>query len=249
VGHRQRTILRHHAVQAHSRHVFHDQEMQIARLLGIVSEGDVRMRQPGQRPCLLTKALDEIRMIGEAFVQHFQGDDAIQDAMDRLVDDAHAAFAEHSQDAIAWMTRESIGDGGENRHWRIRSRGGLRCGGSAQQGHERIFGQIIDAAAALRAIGQVAFDLLARGRGELAGVESRQVGQTRMCGVGFVHATRPPINGTPDIIFQFQPPASVRVRRIVLDSQFSRQFLSQSRDDLSLGEWRWKSGHSLFEHA
>ncbi len=107
---RQRTPLRHQAIETRPLHVFHDEKRHVARFVGVMGQNDVRVYQTSGGPRLLAETLDEAGTIEVAPVRHLEGDDAVHQAMHRFVDDAHAAKAERLQDAVARMVRQRGGN-------------------------------------------------------------------------------------------------------------------------------------------
>src|SRR5205085_11733542 len=79
-------------------HELHDEVMEFSSLAEIVDRYDVRMHEPGQRPCFTVDSFGKSGGAGHTRRQDFQGDEAIQSALAGLIDRAHAAFADQGND-------------------------------------------------------------------------------------------------------------------------------------------------------
>src|SRR5262245_514061 len=99
----ERPMLLDKAIQTLPFDVLHYQEVGVAGLLGVESRDDVRMREPGSGHDLAVKALDSQRPAQQPGMNDLQGDEPIHDQVARLVDRAHAPFAEPFKQMIAGM--------------------------------------------------------------------------------------------------------------------------------------------------
>ncbi len=79
-------------------HVLHDDVVQAAGFAEVVNVDDVWVIELRERAGFAAEARDEVRRERIDRRQDFQGDDAVEVPLARLVDDAHAAAPEHFQD-------------------------------------------------------------------------------------------------------------------------------------------------------
>lgn len=75
----------------------HEQKVESARLAKIVHANDVRMIQRGEGMRLFFKTDRELGIVRTLGCQQFQGDEAVEGFLPRLVDDPHAAATEAFQ--------------------------------------------------------------------------------------------------------------------------------------------------------
>jgi hypothetical protein len=133
--HRQRTLRGDDPVQRDARDVLHDQEVRLAGLLGVVGGHDVRVGQAGRGPDLLAEAAHRLGPAHQRGVDDLEGDQAVHQAVPRLVDRAHAARAQARQDLVARVVRQG---GRDRRRGRPRAPGGR---GGRRPGRRHPFGE------------------------------------------------------------------------------------------------------------
>ncbi len=100
---------RHHLGQAAALDEFHGEVRPAVQVADLVDLHDVRMAQAGHGFRLAQKALQLLRPGGGAGQEHFQGDGAVEAQVPRLVDDAHAAAAQHPLHLMAADARQFAG--------------------------------------------------------------------------------------------------------------------------------------------
>ena len=80
--------------QVHAVHKFHEQVIKPAGLAEVINGDDVRMVQCRQRLRLARESFGKFRVIHAFRREQFQGDEAVQGFLPRLVNHAHAAASE-----------------------------------------------------------------------------------------------------------------------------------------------------------
>ena len=107
-------IAQRHAVEELHRH----EQSAVLRLAEVEHADRVRMLQARARLRLVVEALDPRLIASHLLVQHLQRDDAVDRHLARLVDDAHAAFADACLDLVAtvddFADEGVLGHGGLN---------------------------------------------------------------------------------------------------------------------------------------
>ncbi len=81
------------ALQVDAIDIFHHQEMDAARLAGVVSSDDVRMAERADRLHLSKEAANSLRVVQVAVRQDFDGNDLVEIDLPCFVNHAHAAAA------------------------------------------------------------------------------------------------------------------------------------------------------------
>ena len=118
--HRQAPSLFHERGKVGPFDMLHRQNMYFANLLCVVRRYDIGMRELRGSLHFTTKAVDDRWFGKQFFVDHFQCDAAIHQAVFRLVDVAHAAPTQRFHRAIARMAGEfkrySLTDGISSAH-------------------------------------------------------------------------------------------------------------------------------------
>ena len=82
-------------------HVFHDQEMGAATLMGIVRGDDIRVTEQCRRLGLPLEAFNLVWRIDGRWRQRLQGHDAVQRPVQRLEHPAHAAAVDRVEDDVS----------------------------------------------------------------------------------------------------------------------------------------------------
>ena len=128
-GHAQRLVHGDRAPREALREVFaldefHHQGTRSARLLDTVDLRDVRMVEGGKRPRFTFEARQPVGISGKGFWQDLQRDDATELRVERPIDFAHAAGANHGLDLARTNPRswgQSHGASDYSRAWRLLS--------------------------------------------------------------------------------------------------------------------------------
>ena len=101
--------------------VLHDEKVDAVLVSDVVEGADVRMLERGDGPRFALEPLTEIGVGGERRGQDFDGDEAIEPDVARLVDLAHAAGPQRAQDFI----RTEANTGSQTHGWCIMPIGGI----------------------------------------------------------------------------------------------------------------------------
>ena len=117
-GHRQRPLLLQQLGQAHPLDELHDEEVQVAGLVGVVGAGDVLVVELAGGADLGVEAGQRVGVVQDGGADDLQRDGLLHDAVFGQVDDAHAAATQLAHDAELRVVRQF------RRH--VRRRGG-RC--------------------------------------------------------------------------------------------------------------------------
>jgi hypothetical protein len=182
---RQGAIGRDVAIEADPFDELHHQIMQIAGLLGVVGNNDVRVRQPG---CSLHFPFEPLERGGAGYkrwVDHLQRDQPFHQPMLGFVDRTHAANADQAQDAIARMIAEGLWNLARRRWfgWRSVFAGSKTTGSSfASPDQQRVVRRCRQGIAASRTSRQVRFDRRHFRHGQLPLPIRDQGGGARVCG-------------------------------------------------------------------
>ncbi len=127
LGHGQRPTLLYQPGQGDSLDVFHYQEVGRAGVFGVVGGDDVRMRQARGGAHLTLEALHRLGAIRIGVADDLERHRPPHDAVFGLIDAAHAALAEQTQDAVACVLAQlrgqarkgfGAGSGGWRGGWR-----------------------------------------------------------------------------------------------------------------------------------
>jgi hypothetical protein len=93
-GNRQRACISDQMGQVGPVDVFHDEKMEIAGLIGVVSHDNIGMGQLGNGLYLALEAFDRFRVVEVVFADQLESDQAVEFVMARLENQAHTAFAQ-----------------------------------------------------------------------------------------------------------------------------------------------------------
>lgn len=158
VANRHRAGLLHLPSDADPVHIFHHEDMQVARLVGVVRGDDVGMREPRGGFHFETKSFQRRLVSDQPPIDHLECDRPLHVAMLGLVHDSHAAGADPLDDAVPWMVAEFVGQRvRRGTGARRRSRGSARVGGS-QVSQQRVVGNQAERVAARVASFDMRFD-------------------------------------------------------------------------------------------
>ncbi len=199
LGHRQRAALAHQLGEAGPLDVLHDEEVQGARLVGVVGPHDVGVVEPGRRPRLLLEALHRRRPQHQAGVDDLQGHHPVHADLLGPVDRPHAPLADQAEHAVAGVIDQLRRDGQDVGDRDAGVGAGVPAGvarrdraGGAQPAQETVAGRRFHKFAAAFAAGQVLF----QGRGGLgrqtALAVRLQLLAARMIGSPIDHGGFPP---------------------------------------------------------
>src|SRR5208282_5942018 len=100
--------------QIHAVHKFHLEEKKTIGLAKLVQRDDAGMIQFRQRPGFAGEAFGKRRVFANPGWKNFQSDDPVQLLLSRLVNRAHAAFADEFEDFKLREQRREFGEG-----WRV----------------------------------------------------------------------------------------------------------------------------------
>ncbi len=98
--HRQWPLSQHQRRQVLAVDEFHDQEMALGILVGIIGHDDVGVTEPGDGLDLALEPLDEGRVLPETGGQQLESDDAFHAAVPGFVNRAHAAGAQPAEHVV-----------------------------------------------------------------------------------------------------------------------------------------------------
>ena len=117
-------VLAKHRAHVFAIDVFHGDEANAVRLAKVVNADDVLMSDVAREDQFLLEALQDGRIGGQFWPDHFERDQAVEFPVTRLVDGAHAALSQHTQDLVASaknnarLKREKSRDAGRrDRRW------------------------------------------------------------------------------------------------------------------------------------
>ena len=102
-----------HVAQRHAAHELHGDEGDAVHLAEVVGAQHVGMGDLARQLELALQAVELVAVAPEVALQHLEGDQVVQLAVARLVDDPHAAGAEHGEDLEARAQQGSRRDAGE----------------------------------------------------------------------------------------------------------------------------------------